>query len=68
LSASEDDFLLPGEAAQLLHVTPKTLARWASRNRIPSVLTVGGHHRFRRKDVEALARQMHRGSSASPGP
>jgi excisionase family DNA binding protein len=58
VSGQEDEFLLPGEAARLLHVTTKTLARWAGQRRIPCVVTPGGHHRFRRSDVEAIAKRM----------
>lgn len=56
--AELDDLLLPGEAARLLHVSPKTVTRWAADARIPCVTTLGGHRRFRRSDIEAVLVRM----------
>ena len=57
---AEHDYglLLPSEVAARLRVSPKTVSRWASMGLIPCVVTLGGHHRFRREDVEAIARLM----------
>ena len=52
------DYLTPGEAAALLHVSPKTVTRWAAEGLIPYVVTLGGHRRFRREDVNEIARRM----------
>ncbi len=50
-------YLTVGEAAALLHVSPKTVARWGSLGLLPCRVTLGGHRRFRLEDVEeALAR------------
>jgi excisionase family DNA binding protein len=65
-----DDYMTPGEAAQFLHVSPKTINRWANDSRIPCTVTLGGHRRFRRRDVETAARQMSQtaaGRSPRPG-
>ncbi|MET8334428.1 BldC family transcriptional regulator [Streptosporangium canum] len=48
--------LTAGEVAALFRVDPKTVTRWAKTGRIPSILTPGGHRRYRRVDVEALLR------------
>jgi excisionase family DNA binding protein len=40
------EFLKAAEAAGRLHISPKTLARWAKDGRIPSVRTPGGHRRY----------------------
>jgi excisionase family DNA binding protein len=53
-----DDYVTPGEAARYLHVSPKTINRWANDGRIPCIVTLGGHRRFRREDVDAAVRQM----------
>ncbi len=53
-----DEFLLPSEVATTLGVAPKTVTRWARMGLIPCVVTLGGHRRFRREDVEAVARRM----------
>ncbi|MDE3721867.1 BldC family transcriptional regulator [Nocardiopsis sp. N85] len=44
----------PDEIAALFRVDPKTVARWAAAGRLPGVRTPGGHHRFRREDVDRL--------------
>ena len=42
----------------MLHVSPKTISRWASQGLLPCLVTLGGHRRFRRADVEEIARGM----------
>lgn len=54
------EYLRPSEAAKLLHVSPKTIDRWAADGRIPCIVTLGGHRRFRVDDVLAVAEQMAR--------
>lgn len=55
----EHDYLTPGELARAMHVSPKTILRWANEGRIPYLVTLGGHRRFLRSDVEALLVQMY---------
>lgn len=55
---TDDQYLTAGEVARLLHVSPKTISRWAARQLIPCFVTLGGHRRFRRDDVEAIRRRM----------
>ena len=59
-----DEFLTPGQVARILHVSPQTVNRWANEGRIPCTLTLGGHRRFRRGDVEAAVRQAGGGASS----
>lgn len=49
-----DRLLTPGEVAALFRVDPKTVTRWAKAQRISSIRTPGGHHRFRESQVRAL--------------
>jgi excisionase family DNA binding protein len=49
------------EVARLLGVSANTVTRWAREGRIPSQLTLGGHHRFERTVIETLREQMQRG-------
>ena len=51
-------YLTPSQAARILHVSPKTVDRWADQGRIPCVVTLGGHRRFLREDILAVASQM----------
>ena len=39
-------WLRAAEAAALLHVSPKTVARWAKAGRLPHRCTLGGHRRY----------------------
>ena len=50
----ERDYLTPGEVARALRVSPKTIVRWANDGRLPCTMTLGGHRRFRRADVDQL--------------
>ena len=56
--AEDDRYLMPGEVARLLHVSPKTISRWAEQGLLPCIVTLGGHRRFRREEVEQVARRM----------
>jgi excisionase family DNA binding protein len=44
------------EVAELFRVTSATVIRWAEKGWITCSRTVGGHLRFQRAEVEALAR------------
>ena len=59
-------YLTPSEVAAMLHVSPKTVSRWASHGYLPCLVTLGGHRRFRREDVEEILRQMAGDHSAAP--
>lgn len=51
-------WLTTGQAADRLCVSDKTVVRWAERGSIPHILTPGGHRRFRREKIEALALRL----------
>ena len=62
----ELEYLTPGQVARMLHVSPKTVDRWADQGRIGCIVTLGGHRRFARPDVEEVAAAMRsRGSTSS---
>ena len=42
------------EAAQMIHVHPETLRRWADEGKVPYVRTPGGQRRFSPDDLAAL--------------
>ena len=47
-------WLQTSEAAQRLHVTAKTVARWASEGRLTHRRTLGGHRRYDPELIDAL--------------
>ncbi|MGH2691635.1 MAG: helix-turn-helix domain-containing protein [Actinomycetota bacterium] len=54
----ENDYLRTADVAALLHVSPKTVARWAKENRLPFVKTLGGHRRFPASAIRDLADRL----------
>ena len=51
-------YIRTAEAAKILHVSPKTVSRWAKDGKLPHVITLGGHRRFPIEAVHELASQM----------
>jgi excisionase family DNA binding protein len=54
-SSPRDRYLRASEAATILHVSPKTVSRWAREGKLGHVVTLGGHRRFYREEIERLA-------------
>jgi excisionase family DNA binding protein len=52
------DYLRASEAASMLHVSPKTVSRWAKEGKIPHFVTLGGHRRFPKDAIERLASDL----------
>lgn len=48
-----DDFLTPGQLAELLGTTVRALRNWRYRGHGPAHLKAGATIRYRRRDVEA---------------
>ncbi len=53
-----EEYVSIGSAGRMLHVSPRTVARWADQRKLPCVVTLGGHRRFRVADVQTAARRM----------
>ncbi len=51
-SPEDDEYVTTGEAARLLGVAPRTVARWADEGRIAYIVTLGGHRRFARSVIQ----------------
>ena len=51
-------YLTPNDVAEMLMVSPTTIRQWSSENKIKSTVTLGGHRRFTRSDVERFAREQ----------
>ena len=51
-------YLHPAEVADLLHVSPKTVSRWAKDGKLPFLKTLGGHRRYPAAEIRQLANQL----------
>jgi excisionase family DNA binding protein len=51
-------FLKTAEVARLLHVSPKTIARWSLEKKLPHTITPGGHRRFPALAIRELADRL----------
>jgi excisionase family DNA binding protein len=60
-----EPFLYPAQVADILHVSPKTIARWAKDGRLPFQRTLGGHRRYPEPAIRELAASLAREVSAS---
>jgi len=48
-------YLRAAEVADILHVSPKTVSRWAKEGRLPFLKTLGGHRRYPEAEIRQLA-------------
>jgi excisionase family DNA binding protein len=53
-----EPFLLSSQVADLLHVSPKTVARWAKQGLLPFQRTLGGHRRYPEAAIRELAASL----------
>jgi predicted site-specific integrase-resolvase len=53
-----EPFLLTNQVADLLHVTPNIVARWAQHGRLPHQRTLGGHRHYPTIPIEQLAASL----------
>lgn len=59
-----ESLLTPGQAALILGVDPKTVARYARDGKLSFQRTLGGHRRFKAAEIEAMAKE--RGGVSPP--
>ena len=55
--------LTPKEVAQLFHVNPKTVTRWAKAGKLTAIRTLGGHRRYRESEVLERLREYKESSA-----
>jgi excisionase family DNA binding protein len=60
-------YLRTAEVADILHVSPKTVSRWAKEGKLPFLRTLGGHRRYPEREVRDLAADLTEEPTA-PGP
>ena len=51
-------YLRAAEVADLLHVSPKTVSRWAKEGKLPFLRTLGGHRRYPEAEIRQLADEL----------
>lgn len=56
--STRDKYLKTAEVARILHVSPKTVTRWARDGKLPHSRTLGGHRRFPSDAIEQLAKDL----------
>lgn len=49
-----EPLLTPQEVATMFRVDPKTVTRWAKNGKLTSIRTLGGHRRYREREVRDL--------------
>ncbi len=54
-TATTEPYLRTAEVADILHVSPKTVSRWAKEGKLPFLRTLGGHRRYPEREIRALA-------------
>jgi excisionase family DNA binding protein len=51
-------YLHTAEVADILHVSPKTVSRWAKEGKLPYLKTLGGHRRYPAAEIRQLAAEL----------
>ena len=51
-------YLRTAEVADILHVSPKTVSRWAKEGKLPFLKTLGGHRRYPEAKIRELANDL----------
>jgi excisionase family DNA binding protein len=54
-ATTSPSYLRAAEVADILHVSPKTVSRWAKEGKLPFLKTLGGHRRFAEAEIRDLA-------------
>jgi excisionase family DNA binding protein len=57
-SVEAPSYLRTAEVADLLHVSPKTVSRWAKEGKLPFMKTLGGHRRYPEAQIRKLVNEL----------
>jgi excisionase family DNA binding protein len=57
-ATSYPSYLRTAEVADLLHVSPKTVSRWAKEGKLPYLKTLGGHRRYPEAEIRELVTEL----------
>ncbi|HLI57775.1 MAG TPA: helix-turn-helix domain-containing protein [Actinomycetota bacterium] len=58
VDTGDNEYLLAAQVGRLLHVSPKTVSRWAKEGKLPYVRTLGGHRRFPGARIREIADRL----------
>jgi excisionase family DNA binding protein len=65
---AEPSYLRAAQVADILHVSPKTVSRWAQEGKLPFLKTLGGHRRYPEAEIRELANYLREEpNEATPG-
>ena len=57
-ATTSPSYLRAAEVADILHVSPKTVSRWAKEGKLPFLKTLGGHRRYPEAEIRQLAHEL----------
>jgi excisionase family DNA binding protein len=57
-TTTSPSYLRTTQVADILHVSPKTVSRWAKEGRLPFLKTLGGHRRYPEAEIRELAQGL----------
>ena len=57
-------YLHTAEVADILHVSTKTVSRWAKEGKLPFLKTLGGHRRYPEAEIRELASELREEATA----
>ena len=63
-ATTNPSYLHTAEVADLLHVSPKTVSRWAKEGKLPFLKTLGGHRRYPEAEIRELAEGLREETTA----
>ncbi len=50
----DPEFLTAGQAAAMMGVSPRTIVKWSKEGKLPHQMTLGGHRRYMRHQIQAI--------------
>jgi excisionase family DNA binding protein len=63
-TTTSPSYIRAAEVADILHVSPKTVSRWAKEGRLPFLKTLGGHRRYPEAEIRDLAEGLREEATA----
>jgi excisionase family DNA binding protein len=63
-ATTSPSYLRAAEVADILHVSPKTVSRWAKEGKLPFMKTLGGHRRYPEAEIRKLAEELREEATA----